>query len=362
MSENLFDLVTTYSCSKSSLDHCKRKCLERKDKMQLKSGVAESSWSGSMGSVAVSVHDKILELEKIEKAKVAGDEKRLAIEDAIVKEIPLRMARWVGCEMAQLVMFGCVCCKERFPTFHPGYQPSEEFGMELFSLCSSAVASWEASAPRDAGVHGVTDGCCGTWLRRQKDIVDQRSRRCFRNCMDPCWNFPREEYAALFVSLTFTEAVLVALDWMQVNVCSCRSICQHKFMGNAICFAEERANFFEAMGAMRQYRARDETCPGSFFQDVADDEKPLFSRVTDGYMAFVVAVQCLENGGRLVLLYDHGVGEGIVKRDNLSPRLLMMPRHASALHGNLVILLRKNLGFGQGFERIPLESICVARH
>ena len=208
---------------------CKRKCLERKDKMQLKSGMAESSWSGSMGSVAVSVHDKILGLEKIEKEKVAGDEKRLAIEDVIVKEIPLRMARWLGCEMAQLVMFRCVCCKEGFPTFPPGYQPSEEFGIELFSLCRSAVASWEAPAPLDAGVNGVTDGYCGTCLRCQKDIVDQcsrmvgvgsgvLSRRCFRNCMDPCWNFPREEYAALFGSLTFTEAVLVALDWMQVKV------------------------------------------------------------------------------------------------------------------------------------------------
>ena len=86
---------------------------------------------------------------------------------------------------------------------------------------------------------------------------DQHSWCCFRNCMDPCWNFPREEYAALFASLTFTEAVLVALDWMQVNVCFCRSTCQHKFMGNAICFEESRANFFETMRAMRQYRALD---------------------------------------------------------------------------------------------------------
>ena len=318
--------MTKYSCCKSSLEHRKIKCLERKDVMQLKSGAAESSWSGSMGSVAVRVQDKILELEKIEEEKVPADEKRLAIEDV----------------MAPLVVVHCVCCKEWFPTFDPGYQSSEEFGVGLFSLCSSVVASWEACAPLDAGVHGVTDGYCGTCLRCQKDIVDQRSRMVgFRNCMDPCWNFPRAEYAALFGSLTFTEAVLVALYWMQVNVCSFGSSLQHKFMGNFICFAEERANVFEAMGAMRQYRARDrvnssrhlgpgrwdETCFRSFCQDAADDEKRLFSRVTDGYMVFVSAVQRFEDGELM--------------RENVSPWLQMMPRHASALHYNLVILLRK---------------------
>ena len=138
--------MTKYSCCKSSLEHRKIKCLERKDVMQLKSGAAESSWSGSMGSVAVRVQGKILELEKIEEEKVPADEKRLAIEDV----------------MAPLVVVHCVCCKEWFPTFDPGYQSSEEFGVGLFSLCSSVVASWEACAPLDAGVHGVTDGYCGT--------------------------------------------------------------------------------------------------------------------------------------------------------------------------------------------------------
>ena len=83
------DLMTTYSCSKSSLsrresvwggvrrwrtfvlalDHCKKEHLEWKDKMQLKREAAESSLLGFMGSVAVSVHDKFVELEKIEKKR-----------------------------------------------------------------------------------------------------------------------------------------------------------------------------------------------------------------------------------------------------------------------------------------------------
>ena len=65
-----------------------------KDKEQLKQNAAELAFPGLKGSVAPSMHDHILEQKKNEPTP-AGDEKLKAIEDALVKEIPVEMCKWV---------------------------------------------------------------------------------------------------------------------------------------------------------------------------------------------------------------------------------------------------------------------------
>ena len=73
-------------------EHHKLMGKEWKDKGRLKQERAELALPGIVGSVAVSVYDKMMEL-KIKEENLAGDEKRKAIEDALVKENPLEMVK-----------------------------------------------------------------------------------------------------------------------------------------------------------------------------------------------------------------------------------------------------------------------------
>ena len=75
-------------------EHYKVMGKEWKDKERLKQERAQLALPGIVGSVAVCVYDKMMELKKKEE-NLAGDEKRKAIEDALVKEIPVEMAKWV---------------------------------------------------------------------------------------------------------------------------------------------------------------------------------------------------------------------------------------------------------------------------
>ena len=72
-------------------EHRKIKHLVWNVKNQLKQEKVELALLGFMGSVAVSVYDKMME-RKSKGEKLAGYEKRKVIEDALVKEIPLKMA------------------------------------------------------------------------------------------------------------------------------------------------------------------------------------------------------------------------------------------------------------------------------
>ena len=71
-------------------EHHKVMCKEWKDKGRLKQERAQLALPGIVGSVAVRVYEKMIGL-KIKEDNLAGDEKRKAIEDALVKENPLEM-------------------------------------------------------------------------------------------------------------------------------------------------------------------------------------------------------------------------------------------------------------------------------
>ena len=61
------------------------------------------------------------------------------------------------------------------------------------------------------------------------------------NHMDPVWSFPHLELQALFDSATVVEAMLVALDHMQVTYVTVKGSGLQKFKKNVISFPQDTA-------------------------------------------------------------------------------------------------------------------------
>ena len=112
---------------------------EWKEKSQMKQERAEAALPGIVGSVAVCVYDKMMELKKTEE-NLAGDEKRKAIEDALVKEIPLEMAKWVQNVDGEP---RCLICGKAATV---GHLESSEHVKRIYRRC-----------PRNDYVRGCTD-------------------------------------------------------------------------------------------------------------------------------------------------------------------------------------------------------------
>ena len=162
-------------------------------------------------------------------------------------------------------------CKERFPTFHPALKPPKEVDLEVckgwrsgVASCDVDVAQWDEVPPLHAAgeaplIAGSFSGMC---LRCDRDIDSQRSllhvaegqeltsmadvipRRSFKNNMDPCWTFPDQELADLFRYATSTEAMLVALEHMQVSWVTVYRTHLHRFKKNVISFPQDSVGFF----------------------------------------------------------------------------------------------------------------------
>ena len=81
-------------------------------------------------------------------------------------------------------------------------------------------------------------------------VVPKRSER---NFMDPCWKFPYEDAGELFAQATVTEAMLVALEHMQVNWVTVGKSRLDKFFKNVISFPQESASFLARMGALSSF-------------------------------------------------------------------------------------------------------------
>ena len=162
--------------------------------------------------------------------------------DVVLREAPLRAAHAMHTILTRMVMFRCTCCNERFPTFHPAFRPPESLGMEILkrgkngaAACDVAVHCWEEPPPllEVPGEGSIAQKYRGLCVRCHVDIEAERRKlddeggdvvplRSFRNRADPYWNFPRKQFESLFKSMTVPESMLVALDWMQVNVCTVR--------------------------------------------------------------------------------------------------------------------------------------------
>ena len=136
------------------------------------------------------------------------------------------------------------------------------------AACCVGVQSWEEPAPPFEPEGEIAKKHRGVCVRCHADIEAERTKlqdeggdvvplRSFRNRMDPYWNFPRKQFEELFRSMTVPESMLVALDWMQVNVCTVRRTRMDVFKKNVISFPQDTAKFFAMMGAMKQFRVQD---------------------------------------------------------------------------------------------------------
>ena len=146
----------------------------------------------------------------------------------------------MGSEMCirDRVLFTCNHCKERFPAFHPAYVPPASIANEMevlkhgrdgLATCNIEVSEWDELPPFEVA-DGLAMRCSGTCTRCQKDmdlqlrdLGDGEGRgavvvlRSEDNHMDPCFRFPADDLQWLFDQETVVEAMLIALEHMQVN-------------------------------------------------------------------------------------------------------------------------------------------------
>ena len=117
---------------------------------------------------------------------------------------------------------------------------------------------------------GVCAACHADIQKQRRDLaegmptlsVEEREgrvvpRRSYRKHMGPLFNFPADELKQLFDSATVTEAMLVALEHMQVNFITAKSTCLRKFRKNVISFPQDIEAFAGRLGLLGNYRVDD---------------------------------------------------------------------------------------------------------
>ena len=176
--------------------------------------------------------------------------------------------------LTRMVLFHCTVCMERFPTFHPAYEPPPSIAAKMdvlkrgsngLAACSIEVHSWEEAPPfveTDfiAGTHRGVCACCQHDM--DKNLDDQGGdpgtavivpRKSADNNMDPCFRFPVDDLKELFEQATVVEAMLVSLDHMQVNFVTIRKTGLQKFRRNVISFPQDIATFAARHGMIKEY-------------------------------------------------------------------------------------------------------------
>ena len=204
---------------------------------------------------------------------------RVAKYDVQLRDAPLRATQAMHAILSRMVLFTCNDCRERFPTFHPAFVPPPAIANEMEILkrgkdgvaaCSVEVATWDELPPLNPS-DGVAASCTGRCQRCQKDEEDQMRDLAAADCdggqivllrssenhMDPCFRFPWDDLQGLFASATVTEAMLVALDHMQVNFVTVSSTGLRKFRRNTLSFPQDVGRFAEKWALMKGYRVED---------------------------------------------------------------------------------------------------------
>ena len=74
--------------------------------------------------------------------------------DVRLRNSSLRAVQAMHTMLSRMVMFTCTCCRERFPTFHPAYEPPEWLDLEVLkrgasdaAVCNVEVATWDDLPP-----------------------------------------------------------------------------------------------------------------------------------------------------------------------------------------------------------------------
>ena len=250
------------------------------------------------------------------------------------------------------------------------------------AACSIEVAIWEDVPELDATSAELLVATCHTgrcWVchvdmqkqveaagGREEGIVPKRS---YLNNMNPWHGFPGgqsgRDLRDLFASATPLEAMLVALEHMQVHFVLARRTRLPKFVKNVISFPQDFAGLASRVGLLQQYRADDRVNsvrgPGSdearlpkWAKDASEADRVRLAKDERGYLVFPAKVKEVLPDGRLVLIYDFGLGEGVELPEQVWPRVTM-PWHPRFLKGQTKILLRRNIGHGKTIEGLEVR-------
>ena len=314
---------------------------------------------------------------------------RVAKFDLVLEQVPLHAVHAKQTMLTRMVLFTCDTCGERFPAFHPAYEPPQDLKLELLkrgpcgvAACNIEVAEWNelpAFDPPEVDLL-VAEQHSGECRRCDMDVQTERLRQGLgaddavvakfseRNHMDPVWMFPREELATLFESATLTESMFVALGHMQVCFVTARRTGLTKVRKNVISFAQDTPAFAQRVGLMCRYEVGDrvnsrlgpgvalDTTEGRLKHLVgaSDEERRLLVADESGLLVWPATVKEVRASGQLLLTYDHGFGEGLVEVTHLLPRV-RMPWHPRFLKGVYTLMLRRNLGRGRVLEGLELR-------
>ena len=319
---------------------------------------------------------------------------RIAKFQVDLKEKPLWAVYAYRTILERMVMFDCTVCHECFPTFHPAYDPSDEIDLQLMrrnkqgvAACSVEVAKWDdvpalhASAENSlvASKHAGICWACHVDMKNEIEILGGREegvvpKRSYLNGMNPLYGFPGgsagEELRRLFASATVLEAMLVALEHMQVNFVMARRTRLPKFVKNVISFPQDIAAFAKRLALLSEYRERDRVNsvrgPGDDVErppisarDASPADRERFGEDENGYLVFPAKIVEVLPGGRLRLAYEdsecRSLGAfGVEEMDQVSPRVTM-PWNPRFLKGQTKILLRRNMRGGKKLEGLEVR-------
>ena len=326
---------------------------------------------------------------------------RIAKFDVALQEKPLWAVYAYRTILERMLLFDCNICRECFPTFHPAYDPSEQIDLQLMrrsnknvAQCNIEVAAWEDvpplhASPEELLVASKHEGrCWACHVDIEKQVEAQGGsaegivpNRSFLNGMNPLYNFPGgsagEQLRSLFASATVLEAMLVALEHMQVSYVTARYTRLPKFVKNVISFPQDIASFAKRLALLCEYRVGDRVnsvrgpengddknrAPKSA-QTALPEDLRRFAVDEDGYLVYPAKVVEVLSDGSLKLAYEdaecNSLGAtGVEWPDQVSPRVTM-PWNPRFLKGQTKILLRRNMRGGQKLEGLEVRWRLVS--
>ena len=189
--------------------------------------------------------------------------------------------------LERMLLFKCDICNECFPTFHPAYDPTDQVDLQLMrrnskkvAHCNTEVATWQDLPPLRASgeellvasKHSGRCWACHVDIERQVELQNGSTegivpKRSFLNGMYTLYNFPCDDVGKqlrdgkqlreFFSSATVLEAMLVALEHMQVSFVRARRTGLPKFVKNVISFPQDIGSFAKRFALLAEYRVKD---------------------------------------------------------------------------------------------------------
>ena len=158
-------------------EECDRRKGILQDLDALEVPVSELEFRQYVAGASVDAHGVPGLLPKLRIVPLSWLEPRVAKHDVVLREHSLRAVHAEQTILTRMVKFVCRWCRERFPTFHPAYDPASA-GVDLqlraqgakgLASCNMEVAWWDepplmpSTSDHDAGLatchYGVCRGC-----------------------------------------------------------------------------------------------------------------------------------------------------------------------------------------------------------